>query len=268
MASRNQVGGLEICRWAVGFCDGMEELSPYNGSWISEKSDPWDQWGRCVMTPVFLFLRQWFHELCDEVVELSPYDGSWSSWLGGPMAQWGQGEPGCWMLIWQCDLPIRYVAWFGAFILWCVMFVSLLWNRYWVGHIRIIGIVVGGFDYLIWSVWVMVFDNDGCAWGYESWLGGWCSVVLVFRGGMWSCSGGSGAMMRYYWQATARDSPWHLFIPEYFAVFVHSFTSFVFGYNFVWCFEIALFESYNFDVPSRTETATVERWTFVNMFVG
>ena len=36
------------------------------------------------------------------------------------------------------------------------MFVSLLWNRYWAGHIRIVGIVVGGFDYLIWSVWSMV----------------------------------------------------------------------------------------------------------------
>ena len=33
------------------------------------------------------------------------------------------------------------------------------------------------------------------------------------------------------------------------------------------CFEIALFEAYTFDVPSRTEMATVERWTFVNMFV-
>ena len=49
-----------------------------------------------------------------------------------------------------------------------MMFVSLLWNRYRAGHIRIVGIVVGGFDYLIWSVWSMVFDDDGCAWGYES----------------------------------------------------------------------------------------------------
>ena len=64
------------------------------------------------MTPGFLFLRKLLHGLCGEVVELSLYDGSWSSWLGDPMSQWGRGEPQFWMLIWQCDLPIRDVAWF------------------------------------------------------------------------------------------------------------------------------------------------------------
>ena len=48
------------------------------------------------------------------------------------------------------------------------MFVSLLWNMYRAGHIRIVGIGVGSFDYLIWSVWSMVFEDDECAWGYES----------------------------------------------------------------------------------------------------
>ena len=90
---------------------------------------------------------------------------------------------------------------------------------------------------------------------------------LVFRRGMWSCSGESGTRMRSYYQATARQLPCHLFIPAYFAVFFHSFTSFVVGYYFVWCIEIALFEAYTFDVPYRTEMATVERWKFVNMFV-
>ena len=47
-----------------------------------------------------------------EVVELSRYDGSWSSWLGDTLAQMGQGGPRCWMLIWQCDLSSRDVAWF------------------------------------------------------------------------------------------------------------------------------------------------------------
>ena len=36
----------------------------------------------------------------------------------------------------------------------------------------------------------------------------------------------------------------------------------------MWCFEVALFEARTFYVPSSNNMATVERWTFVNMFVA
>ena len=53
------------------------------------------------------------------------------------------------------------------------MFVSLLWNSYQAGHIRIVGIVVGGFDYFIWSFWNMFFDDDGflIEWMMQCWIG-------------------------------------------------------------------------------------------------